>query len=106
MTTPFPHKIYADQIKGAFTVDHTLSVLTDNNALLQDIDCRLHIDVGSDEGDLIWSVEAVSFQPYGAPELYLTAKDDPTMWELVRRSVMANFKSIDEEVAELAREAA
>lgn len=105
--TPFPHKVYAAQTTCGVTVDHTLAVLTVSGELLQEIDCCLHIEVGSDQGDLIWEVGSVSFRPYGTTAtVYFDGKNDPTIWELVRRSVMANFKSIDEEVAELAREAA
>lgn len=106
----FPHKVFAAQTTCGVTVEHTLEVLATLNDrfnyLLQEIDCRLHIEVGSDGGDMIWMVDAVTFERTHASDIYITAKDDPAIWELVRRSVMANFKRIDEEVYELAKEAA
>lgn len=104
----FPHDFPAFRVLHGVTVSHTLEILANASSAfcLQEIDCKLSISVANSEGSLVWSVDRAEFDAFPKCRVVVTAESDPALWELLRRSVMAKFDILDNEVAELAREAA
>jgi hypothetical protein len=103
----FPHRVYPSETFDSVSWMHTIRVFITGIAEdVAEIDCTLSIALGRDGcGSLIWQVETATFG-YGCNAPQITANDDPAMWEIIRRSVMARFTQIDNELHERAKEAA
>jgi hypothetical protein len=103
----FPHRVYPSETFNSVSVAHTIRVfVAGSTEEVAEIDCVLYVALGRDGcGSLIWQVETATFG-YGCNAPQITANDDPAMWEIIRRSVMARFTQIDNELHERAKEAA
>lgn len=106
----FPHKFSIGEtihsISYPWTIDIRTNIKGSPNAIISELDCKLSIAIGDDDGECIWHIESVEFGTYPAHGVTVTAESDPAMWELIRRDVMANYPRLDEIVSEKKQEIA
>jgi hypothetical protein len=101
MTDRFPCKISAAESQGDVSLEWTIELVTPDGGCFAEFDAVIDADYMNEEGGVAWEVSSITVECFaGKPYFKITAESDPEMWAILKRCIMADYKAIDEAIAD------